>query len=593
MRYIMKKILACLAATTLLFSCDLDEIPVSEVSKGPVFSTENGLELYANSFYDILPTPSAAHQGDNMCDYAARALVPAFILQDNYGPQQSDGWEWEKLRNVNYFIQHCADERVPEATRLNYIGLARFFRAWFYFDKVKRFGDVPWINKAMEVDDPDLYAGRDARTLVMDSVRADLDFAAEHISLANDPTCSLVTKYVALAFKSRVCLFEGTFRKYHTEYNLQQSAAEWLNEAARAAEEVMNHSGYKLYTSAGDEKSYRDLFISQKPVAAEVMLAAVCDQSLSVLNDANWYWTSATYGPRLNLIRTFVNTYLMTDGTPFTDRKGYETLVFTEEVKHRDKRLQQTIRTPGYKRIDGGAETPAPAVFSYTYTGYQPIKYCLDDVFYDSGANNDNSIPLIRYAEVLLNYAEAKAELGTLSDTDWAHTIGALRSRAGITGGLDAKPTRADGYLQAHYFPEIADPALLEIRRERGIELVFEGFRFSDLLRWKKGELMTMPWNGFYVPELDRLIDLNEDGTPDVCFTMNENVENPVSGVTYVVVSETKAGKVNPQRLSGNTKGELTWLNNIPRVWEGKHYLYPIPEMDIIMNPNLKQNPGW
>lgn len=589
----MKKILACLAATTLLFSCDLDEIPVSEVSKGPVFSTENGLELYANSFYDILPTPSAAHQADNMCDYAARALVPAFILQDNYGPQQSDGWEWEKLRNLNYFIHNCTDQRVPEATRLNYIGLARFFRAWFYFDKVKRFGDVPWINKAMEVDDPDLYAGRDARTLVMDSVRADLDFAAQHISLANDPTCSLVTKYVALAFKSRVCLFEGTFRKYHTEYNLQQSAADWLGEAARAAEEVMNHSGYKLYTAAGDEKSYRDLFISPKPVATEVMLAAVCDQSLSVLNDANWYWTSATYGPRLNLIRTFVNTYLMTDGTPFTDREDYKTMVFTEEVKNRDKRLQQTIRTAGYTRIDGGVETPAPPVFSYTYTGYQPIKYCLDDVFYDSGANNDNSIPLIRYAEVLLNYAEAKAELGTLTDADWANTIGALRGRAGITGGLDAKPTRADAYLQTHYFPEISDAALLEIRRERGIELVFEGLRFSDLLRWKKGELMTMPWNGFYVPELDKLMDLNEDGTPDVCFTLNENVDNPVSGVTYVVVSETKAGKVNPQRLSENTKGELTWLNNIPRVWEDKHYLYPIPELDIIMNPNLKQNPGW
>ena len=104
---------------------------------------------------------------------------------------------------------------------------------------------------------------------------------------------------------------------------------------------------------------------------------------------------------------------------------------------------------------------------------------------------------------------------------------------------------------------------------------------------------MTMPWNGFYVPELDKPMDLNEDGILDVCFTMNENVENPISGVTYVVVSEMKAGKVNPQRLSGNTKGELTWLNNIPRVWEDKHYLYPIPDLDIIMNPNLTQNPGW
>ena len=127
---------------------------------------------------------------------------------------------------------------------MNYIGLARFFRAWFYFDKVKRFGDVPWINKAMEVDDPDLYAARDSRTLVMDSVLADLDFACEHITLTSDQTSSLITKYVAQAFKSRVCLFEGTFRKYHTEYGLKESANAWLNEAVKAAEDVIANSGF-------------------------------------------------------------------------------------------------------------------------------------------------------------------------------------------------------------------------------------------------------------------------------------------------------------------------------------------------------------
>lgn len=589
----MKKIIAGILGAVTLFSCNLDEVPVSEVSKEPVFGTENGLELYANSFYDVLPSPSDAHRADNMCDYACRALVPNFLLKDAYGPQQSDGWEWEKLRNINYFIQNCTDTRVSEGVRTNYIGLARFFRAWFYFDKIQRFGDVPWINKAMEIDDPDLYATRDSRTLVMDSVLADLDYACEHISLTNSQTSSGITKYVAQAFKSRVCLFEGTFRKYHTEYGLRETADAWLAEAVKSADDVIRNSGFKLYTAAGTEKSYRNLFISDKPLTDEVILAAVCDKSLSVLNDANWYWTSATYGPRLNLIRTFVNTYLMEDGTPFTDKAGYQTMIFMEEVKNRDKRLQQTIRVGDYKRIDGGVETPAPPIFSYTYTGYQPIKYVLDDVFYDSGVNNDNSIPLIRYAEILLNYAEAKAELGTLTDQDWATTVGALRGRAGISGGLTTKPAKVDPYLQVNYFPEIADPSLLEIRRERSIELVFEGLRFGDLLRWKKGDLMTMPWNGFYVPELDKPMDLNEGGIPDVCFTMSENVSNPIAGLTYVVISETKGGKVNPQRLSGNTKGELTWLNNIPRIWEDRQYLYPIPEMDIIMNPNLKQNKGW
>lgn len=587
----MKNFKYYIVSLVILVSCDLDEIPVSEVSKEPVFSTENGLELYANSFYEVLPSASEAHQGDAICDYACRSQVPTYLMDGAYGPQQSDGWDWEDLRNVNYFIQNCTDTRVAENVRENYIGLARFFRAWFYFEKVKRFGDVPWINKAMTVDDPDLYAERDSRVLVMDSVLADLNYACEHIENLTDKTSSTVTKYVALAFKSRVCLFEGTYRKYHAELDLQSSADSWLQEAVEAAKNVMDNSGYSIYTASN--QPYRDLFISTSAVSSEVMLAMVCDKSLSVLNDANWWWTSATYGLRLSLIRTFVNTYLNIDGTPFTEKEGYETMVFMDEVKNRDKRLQQTIRMGDYERIDGGVTVKTPPVFTYTYTGYQPIKYCMDDVYYDSGANNDNTIPLIRYAEVLLNYAEAKAELGELTDEDWAETIGVLRGRAGITGGLALKPTKIDTYLQKNYFPEISDPTLLEIRRERGIELVFEGLRYADLMRWKKGDLLTMTWNGMYVPELDKLMDLNEDGTPDVCFTMNENVQNPVAGVTYVLVSATNSGKTNPQRLSENTKGEITWLDNIPRYWDEAHYLYPIPEMDIIMNPNLSQNPGW
>src|SRR5690606_24039205 len=127
-----------------------------------------------------------------------------------------------------------------------------------------------------------------------------------------------------------------------------------------------------------------------------------------------------------------------------------------------------------------------------------------------------SSIPIIRYAEVLLNYAEAKAELGTFTDEDWANTMGVLRARGGITGGLTNIPTVADPYLQEIYFPEISGPALLEIRRERGIELVMEGFRFYDIVRSKKGDLMEKVFNGIYVPALNQPLDLNDDGNFDV-----------------------------------------------------------------------------
>ena len=590
----MKKFLICLIPALIGFAgCKkLDQTPEDTATREAVFSNEKGLELYANSFYNILPNASDAHKGDAMADYSARSQAPEFLVEGAYGPRQSTGWTWTNLRNINYFLENNKDPKVAPAVRQQYTALARFFRAYFYYDKVRRFGDVPWINKTFEINDQTLFNGRDKRELVMDSVLADINYACENISRTNDNTRSLITKYVALGLKSRIALYEGTYRKYHTEAGLAGSADQWLQQAVSAAEEVMTSGGFTLNTAGGADLAYRNLFISTAPVATEVMLAAVTDANLAVYNDANWWWTSATYGSRVSLVRTFVNTYLNIDGTPFTSRPGYQTLEFKDEVKNRDKRLQQTIRMGSYKRINGGTPEPAPPVFSYTYTGYQPIKFVLDDVRYDGGGQNINSIPLMRYAEILLNYAEAKAELGTFSDADWVRTIGALRQRAGITGGLITKPTVADPYLQANYFPEISDPALLEIRRERGIELSFEGLRFDDIVRWKKGELMTKVWNGFYVPALDVPMDLNEDGIMDVAFYQVMPATR-VPGVNYINVAPTLNGGPNPQRLSNNTSGELTWLSTTQRVFTDKNYLYPIPETDRLFNPALGQNPGW
>ena len=161
----------------------------------------------------------------------------------------------------------------------------------------------------------------------MDHVLEDLDFACENISRTKDETGSLVTKWVAYALKSRICLFEASFRKYHTELGLTDSADEWYQEAVRAAETVMKESGHSIYTGEGTDASFRSLFISDKPVTSEVMLASCADAGLAVLGEANWWWTSGTYGARFSMIRTFVNTFLNTDGTPFTDRAGYETTI--------------------------------------------------------------------------------------------------------------------------------------------------------------------------------------------------------------------------------------------------------------------------
>ena len=597
-----------LAAGALLSSCskNLDQTPKATATSSAVFGSLQGLQLYANSFYDGLPGINDIYKvdaGGAGSDYLALSSAPSYLVTGSFSSRQATGWSWTTLRNINFFIANNTDAAVDPTIRANFNGLARFFRAYFYYNMVQKFGNVPWISQPLSVNDSSLYSGRDSRTLVMDSVLADINYAIGHMALTTDASSSQITKWVAYGLKSRICLFEGTFRKYQTSYNLQATASTWLQNAASAAKAVMDSSGYALNTSGGASLAYRNLFISTSPVTSEVMLSNVSSTALAVMNDANWYFTSATYGPRSSFTRKFINTFLNIDGTPFTDIPGHDTLPFVKETVGRDLRLSQTIRLGSYTRISSGKTIAAPPVFSNTYTGYQPIKWCLDDNYYDNGATNINSICLMRYAEILLNYAEAQEELGLLTPTDWTKTIGALRTRAGITGNLSL-PVTADPYLVDYYSPKqsdaygplpITDATLLEIRRERGIELSLEGFRFADLTRWRLGTLLSSTynqWNGMYVPVLNQLMDLNGDGVYDVCFYQG-TAPAPVTGVTYINVTATINGTANPQTLSNGTSGEIHWLDNVIRTWNDYQYLYPIPYSDLLLNPNLGQNPGW
>jgi hypothetical protein len=578
----MKKIFLALIILAGFASCKkfLDKTPPDKLTTEQAFESENTLQLYINSFYaTMLPSGNNIFQGDVMADITVPNIVPEYISGKTTS-QNAGGWTWTELRNINYFLEHYNNPLIPEKARNHYAGIARFFRAYFYYNKVKQFGNVPWYGISLSVNDSTMYKGRDSRTVVMDSVLADLDFACANIYDTKDNSCTQVTKWVALAFKSRICLFEGTFRKYHTGFNLSSTAGQWLQEAAAAAEELIRSGKYALHNTGNPDNDYRALFISENPQSDEVLLAAVYNNSLKKWHNAAWWFNSATLGSRLGLSKSFINTYLNIDGTPFTSRPDYATVEFQEEVKNRDTRLKQTIRTGSYRRTDGSVALPD---FTVTYSGYQIQKFSLDDKYFDTRTESYNSIPIMRYAEVLLNYAEAKAELGTLSAEDWDITIGALRKRAGIENA--AYPTVADPYIANRFF-QLSDPALLEIRRERGTELAVEGIRYDDLRRWKAAHLLEQVYDGLYVPAKDQLLDLDENGKPDVCF-VDKIPDNRVSGVVYFVLDNVSS------KLSEGNSGNLLWQANIEKRYEDKQYLYPIPANEIILNPSLSQNAGW
>lgn len=566
--------------------CNLNEMPQATASRQAIFESRSGLELYTNSFYELLPTPyDGVFLVDDNSDLVARNGVDTRFSPNALSAVTSSGWSWTNLRNINYFIENCETSSV--ADKDHFLGLARFFRAYFYFNMVKRFGDVPWIDHTIDVtDEATLYGPRNNRFEIMEHVLTDINYAIENITTTSDPSCTTITKNVVRAFKTRVCLYEASLRKYHTSYGQQASANTWFQEVVNSANEI---TGFSLHQGMD---AYRDLFLQKAPYADETILSVALDAALSTYSSRNRKTISPTYGNRPALTRRFINTYLNVDGTPFTNNANYRATPFTEEVKNRDPRMAQTIRLGSYRRTENGVPIVAPPNLDQSYTGYQIIKGCYDERFpYDDESRNENAHLIFRWAEVLLNKAEALVELGQMTNVEWAATIGTIRARAGLTGtSLTQMPTVADPYMVAFYKNRFTDPAMLEVLRERAVEMIFEGLRPDDLVRWHLGELFQeAEMNGIYVPALGEY-DLNEDGIMDVCFYQNEQPQSTTPSIIYVnVTPSTESGT---RQLSNGISGELIW-NPGPREWMDKKYLYPIPEADRIKNPDLGQNPGW
>jgi hypothetical protein len=584
-RYIQYMIAGTLMLAGLV-GCNLNEMPQATASRQAIFESRSGLELYTNSFYELLPTPyDGVFQVDDNSDLVARNGVDTRFSPNALSAVTSSGWTWTNLRNINYFIENCETSSVSEKN--HFLGLARFFRAYFYFNMVKRFGNVPWIDHTIDVaDEATLYGSRNNRFEVMEHVLTDLNYAIENITTTVDPSCTTITKNVVRAFKTRVCLYEASLRKYHPSYGQQGSANTWFQEVVNSANEI---TGFSLHQGSD---AYRDLFLQKTPYADETILSVALDAALSTYSSRNRKTISPTYGNRPALTRRFINTYLNADGTPFTSNANYRTTPFTEEVKNRDPRMAQTIRLGSYQRTENGVPIIAPPNLDQSYTGYQIIKGCYDERFpYDDESRNENAHLIFRWAEVLLNKAEALVELGRMTDAEWAATVGSIRARAGLTGpSLTQMPTVADPYMVAFYKNRFTDPAMLEVLRERAIEMVFEGLRPDDLVRWRLGELFQeAEMNGIYVPALGEY-DLNEDGVMDVCFYRDEQPQSTTPSIIYVnVTPSTESGT---RQLSNGISGELIW-NPGPREWQDRKYLYPIPEADRIKNPALEQNPGW
>jgi len=584
-KYSTIKLVSLFVGSILTISCNdsfLDRYPIAEISPENSFKTADDLRLYTNGFYEQLPSIRNIIDADLKTDNVLYSSIPEEqrsherILPSETG---SGGWDWEDLREINLFFdnyQRCTDE----AGRDKYEGVARFFRAWFYFDKVKRFGDVPWYETVIQTGDTDLlYKARDSREFVVSKIIQDLEIAVD--KLGDERASDQVTRWTALALLSRVCLYEGTFRKYHTELGIQGSDT-LLQKAYEAAGRVMDESGYTLYSTGNPDTDYRDLFASTLK-EDEVILGRRYSLTLNQMHNVNYYLTSRTQRD-IGLTKDLVDSYLQLNGMPFTSKTGYATMEFYDEMQSRDRRLAQTIRSLGYQRI-GGTATLLPD-FAATMTGYQLCKFLSDETQDGDGASYQD-VAFIRYAEVLLNYAEAKAELGIITQDDIDRTIRLIRSRVSMPNLDMTSANQSPDAVLAALYPNVSGSnqgIILEIRRERRIELVMEGFRWDDLVRWKAGKLLEPHFIGMYFPSLGEF-DLDGDGAPDLML------------YTGTATSTTAAQSVEIGGVLQLTEGDhgnlIGFKDNTKQFDESRDYLYPLPTGDLLLNENLVQNPNW
>ena len=558
------KAYALLLAGVLAVSCNdafLDRYPMDQITDENFWQTEEHVKSVANTFTASLRGKYWLNMTEAMADSAPWAVTTAFrtIGGGNYATDISQiNTIWDEsytyIGRTNYYLANYQRAvNVSDEVKERYAAEAYFYRAYNYWLLTSYFGDVPYITDVLSVDSPDVYRGRDKRADIIDAITRDLEehykALPEYIEAGSDEF-GRVSQTAALALLSRIYLYN-----------------ERWDDAVSAAERAMASPYYALYKTGNPDVDYRNLFnytgrASRNANNHETLLAFVYNYNLgedarTAHNLSREIWVPNDYS-RFVPTKSTIESYLTDTGEIWNpdSAKSYE-----EVFEHRDPRMKQSILAPGTPwegGVDGNIDNDNPGLFTYplmvnmrtgcmTYSGYYLLKY-VEPSTVSSVGHDDNDIILIRYAEVLLNYIEAKERLGNVTQDDLDRTINQLRDRVGMV------------HLELGKLPAGSD-LRTEIRRERRVELFFEGHRYFDLIRWKEGERLGEDLLGVKRSWLDQ---------SRLSVSLDDLTWKNVNGEEYLVI-ETGRTFVDP-----------------------KHYLLSVPFKQSQLNPNLlPNNPGW
>lgn len=534
----------------------LDLKPQSEITDPAYWKTSNDFQLAANWFYaNTLDDPG---YNDNMSDITFGTGVDVVSSGTNVAPEEDGNWNngYAHIRNANKLIVEGENSAIKNDV-LSYLGEGYFFRAYDYFKLMKLFGGVPIINKVLLQTDPEVYDARATREVLVDSILSDLNKAISYLPAKVDAKTGRITKEAAQAFKARVCLFEGTWRKYHGSGD----AGTLLEQAATEAKSVIDSKAYSLYKGKAAE-SYRYLFIDK--TSEDNPESVIAKKYRLNINPNGWVY-GVSWG-NLNPTKKIADMYLCTDGLPINKSflfRGYDSC--RTEFYNRDSRMTQSLILPAKSivRPQYDAFRPQwPGVDNNRNinSGYMLYKFISEVATPGPNATGPFDWNVLRYAEVLLIYAEAVFEKNNaISDTDLNLSVNELRDRVGM-------PHLTNAFVQANGLD-----MKTEIRRERSIELAFEGFRWDDLRRWKTAET-----------ELPKsVLSIKVTGTE-------------WSSETITVAGSTYASKFYNAPANQLENGYKLLQPGSQRSFDAqKNYLLPLPTKQISLNDKLKQNPGW
>ncbi len=589
------KYLLFVAITVMFTRCyDLDKFPQGELSSSNALSSNSEMEKYLNQFYEsgvkTHPGGLASATGiaygdqrsDNMVNASPNIRLSGLLTLSN----ASTLTQYNNIRNINFFLANVENNSEEGPNKNHFIGEAYYFRAWYYFDLVKNYGDVAWVDKVLTMDETNMP--RESRLVIVDHILNDLDMAIVNLKEVNSNANMRVHRDVARAFKAEVALFEATWQKYHKEKNdpfyseevTSEKINSYLGQARDAAKSVIDRGVWQIHDSG--VKPYQHMFITLDLSSnKEVLWWKKYDAAENIGHSVTRYINEG--GGQTGVSKSLVDDYLTIDGEVFNGAERTEAeKTYGRELSPelRDPRLSQTVSIPGTDMKPDGTQFSFPPLHVTTYhqnmTGYSLLKFNEYNTTYMAAVTGEgkSQAPAIqyRYAQILLTYAEVLAELNGAANSELIKTtLKPLRDRVGMPGvDFDREYNTSTSYPFQHL-----DKFIQAVRRERRIELACENFRFDDIIRWAAADELIngqRPVGALYSGST-----LQEENEPGRYYNgaLKEGINIFVNEQGYIDPYK----MVLPQGFGFKTN---------------RDYLLPIQERMLTLTGNLwQQNPGW